>query len=534
VSGSQYFSASALSGNATPSNPGALVLTPTASALQMPAGGYYGLLEISSSALNSPLYVVLVLDLEDPATPPLPDPAPAGAVFSGPAGQPVAAGQTVNINTSSASPVAFQVSVLTADGGNWLIVNPSTGTATGQTPGQISLTVDATQLAAGIYSGEVDISMSGALRSVNVTFIVEPGGSIAVERATTGRAVGAAGSCTPSALALTETGLVNNFAVPAGWPATLIVQLNDDCDNAVSSASVTASFSNGDPPLMLGGTQPGTYSATWQPGAVSAQMAVTIQAQSTTLKPAMVQLIGTINQNQNAPPSIAENGTVNTFNRVPAGALAPGMIVEVYGSGLATAKGNTSELPLPTSFQGTSLVVGPDQAPLYYVSGNQVNVQFDAELTPNQQYPVIAILNGALSVPVMTDISPIQLGVAAQTDGLVIAQHGVGSAYITENSPAKQGEVVVIYLSGMGATNPAVKSGNAAPSSPPYAEVTVAPLVTLNGQAASVQFAGLTPGFVGLYQVNFQVPLNAGTGDQTLVVSQNGVSSNATRLPVSK
>ena len=534
VSGSQYFSASASSGSATPSNPGTLVLTPTASALQMPAGGYYGLLEISSSALNSPLYVVLVLDLANPGTPALPDPSPAGVVFIGPSGQAVATGQIVNINTSSASPVAFQVSVSTADGTNWLTVNPSTGTSTGQTPGEVTLTVDATQLIAGIYSGEADISMSGALRSVNITFIVEPAGSIAAEKAVTGRAVGAAGSCTPSALALTEIGLVNNFAVPAGWPAALTVQLNDDCGNNVPNASVSASFSNGDAPLMLGGTQPGAYSATWQPGTVSAQMAVTVQAQSTTLKPAMAQLIGAINQNQNAPPVISENGTVNTFNRVPAGALAPGMIVEVYGSGLATAKGNTSGLPLPTSFQGSSLIVGPYQAPLYYVSSGQVNVQFDAELTPNQQYPVIAILNGALSVPVMTDISPIQLGVDANPDGLVIAQHGVGSAYITESSPAKQGEVVVIYLSGMGATNPAVKSGSPAPGSPPYAEVTAAPTVTLDGQAASVQFAGLVPGLVGLYQVNFQVPINAGTGDQTLIVSQNGVSSNATRLPVSK
>ena len=208
--------------------------------------------------------------------------------------------------------------------------------------------------------------------------------------------------------------------------------------------------------------------------------------------------------------------------------------MEVYGNGLATAKGQTGMLPLPTSFQGTSLIVGPYQAPLYYVSSGQVNVQFAAELTPNQQYPVIAILNGALSVPVMTDISPIQLGVDANPDGTVIAQHGVGSAYITEASPAKQGEVVVIYLSGMGATNPAVTSGDPAPSTPPYAEVTAAPTVTLDGQTATVQFAGLVPGLVGLYQVNFQVPPNAGTGDQTLIVSQNGVASNATRLPVSK
>lgn len=531
MSGSQYFSLSASTGNASPANPGTLVVQPTASALQLAAGGYYGLLKISSTALNSPLYVVLVLDLADASTPPLPDPSPAGVVFIGPAGQPVSAGQMVNINTSSATPVPYSLSVLTADGGNWLTVNPSTGTATGQSPGQMTLTVDATQLAAGIYSGEVDIAMSGALRSVNVTFIVQPGG--AALNKTAPRAVQQAGSCTPSALALTETSLANNFAIPAGWPAALIVQLNDDCGNTISNGSVSASFSNGDSPLMLGGTEAGTYSTTWQPGVVSSQMTITIQAQSSALKPAMIQLIGSINQNQNPPPVISENGTVNTFNRVPAGALAPGMIVEVYGTGLATAKGQTGGLPLPTSFQGTSLIVGPYQVPLYYVSSNQVNVEFAAELVPNQQYPVIASLNGALSVPVITDIAPIQLGVAANSSGLVIAQHGVGSAYVTEANPAAQGEVVVIYLSGMGTTNPAVKSGEPAPSSPP-AEVTVEPTVTLDGQAAPVQFAGLTPGFVGLYQVNFQVPSNAGTGDLALIVSQNGVSSNATFLPVTK
>ncbi len=263
-------------------------------------------------------------------------------------------------------------------------------------------------------------------------------------------------------------------------------------------------------------------------------MAVTIQAQAAQLKPAMAQLIGGINSNSATPPFLAENGTVNVFNRVPAGALAPGMIVEVYGSGLATTSGNPGVLPLPPSFQGTSLIVGPYQAPLYFVSAGQLDVQFAGELTPNQQYPVIAVLNGALSVPVMTDVSLVQLGVAAQPDGHVIAQHGADSSYVDAAHPAKQGEVLVIYLSGMGPTKPSVKSGDAAPSSEPLARVTNAATVTVEGQAAQVQYAGLTPGFVGLYQVNFKVPSNAGTGDLTLVVSQNGVSSNATRLPVVK
>ncbi len=527
VSGSQFFSATPSSGAATLSSPGTLLLEPTPSALQMPPGGYYGLLKISSTqALNSPLYVVLVLDLESSTTPPLPDPSPAGLVFIATAGKPLATGQLVNINTSSASPAAFQVGVMTADGGSWLTANPVTGTSTGETPGQITVTIDASNLAAGIYSGEVDISMSGELRSVNILVIVLPGGTVAAH------AVPSATSCTPAKLALAETGLVNNFSVPAGWPAALTVQLNDDCGSPVSNAFVTASFSNGDPPLMLRPGQSPTYSATWQPGVVSSQMTVTLLAQAGELQSATAQLIGSINQNSNAPPVLSENGTVNVFDRVPAGALAPGMIIEVYGAGLATAKGNPGVLPLPTSFQGTSLIVGPDQAPLYFVSGGQLDVQVAAELTPNQQYPVIAILNGALSIPVMADISPVQLGVAAQVDGHVIAQHGADSSSVDSNHPAKPGEVLVIYLSGMGPTNPSVKSGAPAPSSEPLARVTIQPTVTVDGQNATVQFAGLSPGFVGLYQVNFQVPSNAKSGDLSLMLTQGGVSSNATKLPV--
>ena len=529
VSGSQYFTASATGGAASRTNPGSLTLTPTASALQNPPGGYYALLEITSAALNSPLYVVLVLDLAPSGTPPLPDPSPAGLTFNATAGAALATGQTISVNTSSTTAVSFQVAVVTAGGGNWLTATPVSGTSTGQTPGQVTVTVDATQLAAGIYSGEVDISMSGALRSVNIIVIVEPPTGAAGREAPR-----ATLNCTPAALAITETALVNNFAIPAGWPAALNIQLNDDCGNPISNGSVSASFSNGDPPLMLRGEQAGSYDATWQPGVVSPQLAVTIQAQAGTLKPALAELTGTINANQNAPPSLAENGTVNTFNRVPAGALSPGMIVEVYGTGLATVMGNTSSLPLPTSFGGTSLIVGPYQAPLYYVSGNQVNVEFAAELVPNQQYPVIAMLNGALSVPVLTDIVPDQLGVAANSDGTVIAQHGANSTYVTANSPAQPGEVLVIYLSGMGPTDPAVKSGTPAPGSPNLAKVTIAPTVSVEGQAANVQFAGLSPGLVGLYQVNFQVPANAGTGQLTLMVSQNGVSSNVTRLYVAK
>ena len=60
----------------------------------------------------------------------------------------------------------------------------------------------------------------------------------------------------------------------------------------------------------------------------------------------------------------------------------------------------------------------------------------------------------------------------------------------------------------------------------------VMPTLTLGGENVPILFAGLTPGLVGLYQVNFQVPSDAANGDLQLVVSQGGMKSNSTVLPV--
>jgi len=146
---------------------------------------------------------------------------------------------------------------------------------------------------------------------------------------------------------------------------------------------------------------------------------------------------------------------------------------------------------------------------------------------------ILVSANGAFTLPDLLDINPFQAGVAAYTDGSgnVIAQHADFS-YVTASSPAKPGEVVIIYLGGMGATNPAVPSGQGAPTAEPLARVVNNPTVTVDGQNTSVAFAGLAPGFVGLYQIDFQVPTNARVGSLALVVSQGGVAGNTTNLIV--
>ncbi len=530
VTGANWLVLSPASGTARTSAPGKLSFSVTPEATQFAPGGYYALVRISDSqSQNSPQYVVAVLDLANSSTLPLPDPSPGGLLFIGVANGAQPASQSIGVNTSSAQAVTLTAAALTSDGVNWLSVSPSLSRSTGQSPARLVVSASTVGLAPGIYIGEVSIAMSGTIRTVTVILIVTPAGSTASPATATTPSA----SCTPSKVALTQTGLVNNFAVPAKWPATLIVQLNDDCGAAILNGSVVASFSNGDPPLTLrGDTQVGTYSVTWQAGAVTPQMVVTVHAESGSLQPATVQLIGTINPN--AAPVLFKNGTVNVFNRVSGGALAPGTIVEVYGTSLASGTATPGVLPLPNIFNGTIVVIGGVQVPLYYLSDGQLDAEIAVDLPANQQHAIVVSANGALTLPDQIDVVPVQLGVAAYTDGHVIAQHGADFSYVTASSPAKPGEVLVIYLSGMGPTNPAVKSGDPAPGAEPLARVTLAPTVMVDGENGDIGFAGLSPGFVGLYQVNFTVPSNAKNGDLNLVLIQNGVTANITKLPVAK
>ncbi len=319
------------SGTATPSQPGDFQLFPSAITASLPAGPQYALVRVTDpQSQSSPQYLAVVLDNEPATSPALPDPTPAGLYFASTTGA-----QSVFVNTSSATPVLFETSAVTADGANWLSVIPATGNASSSNPGQLSVSISPGAVAgSGIYHGSVNIAMSGALRVVNVTMVV-PVGTI---KAAIQPAIASA-SCTPSHLAVTQTGLVNSFSVPAGWPATLIVQLNDDCGNPVSNGSVVASFSNGDPPLTLSGDRnTNFYSSTWQPGATLPAMTITIAAGAPTLPQAVQQFTGAVNQNNTPSPSLLPNGALNIFFDNPTAnaagrALTPGGVIQVYGSG---------------------------------------------------------------------------------------------------------------------------------------------------------------------------------------------------------
>ena len=90
-----------------------------------------------------------------------------------------------------------------------------------------------------------------------------------------------------------------------------------------------------------------------------------------------------------------------------------------------------------------------------------------------------------------------------------------------------------VFATGLGATEPRVPSGQAGPSTEPLAKVVVMPEVRIGNKTARVLFAGLAPGFVGLYQVNVEIPSGVEPGPAVpVVVTQNAVVSNTVTLAI--
>ena len=183
------------------------------------------------------------------------------------------------------------------------------------------------------------------------------------------------------------------------------------------------------------------------------------------------------------------------------------------------------------AINGTYVLVGGNQLPLYYASPGQINAQLPVELPINRPQAVIVANGSSYTLPDNINITAVSPGVAAYAGGAVIAQHADFSL-VNAASPAHPGEVLVMYLVGMGATNPSTPIGQQ--TTGPLEPAVVQPTVMVGSQQAVVSFAGLTPGRIGLYQINFQVPPGTAAGTANITVTQGAVAANVTTLPISQ
>ncbi|MBK5293157.1 MAG: hypothetical protein JJE04_15975 [Acidobacteriia bacterium] len=510
------------SGSVPPGASATIPVTVTPSGLA--PGLFYALIQVSApESRNSPQLFQVSFLVTPPGSPAVGTPTPSGLLFVADAGV-AAPVQPISIFTSSATAVPYQVSNQTVSGGGWLTIERGPGVTSTGAPARLNAAASAASLSPGVYTGEITTIViaqgSAEMRSVNVTFIVRPAAP---------RTIRTTSHCTPARIAATHTGLVSNFVTRTGWPTPLNVRLANDCGDLVTNGQVLLSFSNGDTPLALTSLNNGNYAGTWTPinpaaSSMSVKADVFAEALSTS-----VELIGSVAQIQT--PVLFPNGILNNLHPNLGAPISPGMIVQIFGSGLggAAVQPPLIQGSLPTQFGDVSVIVGGMRAPLYFLSPGQINAQIPFELKAGEQHQVIVRAGRAISTPESVNVASSQPGLLGFPDGRLIAQD-TQFRLIDSANPASRGAVLVIYLTGLGGTNPPVPTGLLTPAI--QASATDPVTVEIDGRPAPVFFAGLTPGFIGLYQVNFEVPPDARLADLPVRVLQNGVPSNQFLLPV--
>jgi len=216
------------------------------------------------------------------------------------------------------------------------------------------------------------------------------------------------------------------------------------------------------------------------------------------------------------PPSVPNNGIVGNAGEVPGKAVSPGQIIEIYGVNMAVGTGSAGTLPLPAVLGAstavtTSVLINRIPAPIFYTSAGQIDVQVPFETPYNLVNPITleVMVNDTISVAAPLKVFPASPGTYAVTSA--------AGALNTSAVPAHVGDVVVVYMTGLGLVSNQPPSGAPAQASP-LAMVSGTVTATVGGKDAPVSFAGLTPGNVGLYQVNLQIPTLT-TGSYPLIVS---------------
>jgi uncharacterized protein (TIGR03437 family) len=233
-------------------------------------------------------------------------------------------------------------------------------------------------------------------------------------------------------------------------------------------------------------------------------------------------------------PTISE--VVNGASLLPS--IADGSWISIIGRNLAvtTRTWRPDEIvngKLPTALDGIGVTVGGLPAPIYYISPTQLNVQ--APVT-GKTGPVPVIVTNAYGVSASgtANIRRNSPGIFVFAQGgnkypaAVILRSDGGADYLGPSGllgpgftmrPARPGEVVELYATGLGPTEPAVAAGYVVFGAAPLVDPIV---VTIGGIRAPVSFAGITS--PGLYQINVTMP-DLPSGEQPLLINVNGALS---------
>jgi uncharacterized protein (TIGR03437 family) len=228
-------------------------------------------------------------------------------------------------------------------------------------------------------------------------------------------------------------------------------------------------------------------------------------------------------------PAISANGVVNAASNTRG--VAAGSYVSIYGSALADAVQVERTPYLPVTLSSVSVTFDADgislPGKLHFVSPGQVNAQVPWEFAGKGSVKVKVWMDYLPSNVVTVPLAEYAPGFFENGD-LVAAQDFPSYNLITRAQPARRGGAVILYVNGLGPVVDTPPSGEQSALTATRAT----PTVTVGGRPARIDFSGLTPGAIGLYQINATLAADTPVGDQQIIVTIGGASSKGLVLPV--
>ncbi len=241
-------------------------------------------------------------------------------------------------------------------------------------------------------------------------------------------------------------------------------------------------------------------------------------------------------------PTVVDGGVINGASFAKGQPVSPGGLVSIFGTGLVSKLAEADTIPLSSSLGGVTVTFADlPPAPLLAVipgvagqSDDQINVQLPWEIgSGTGVVNVMVTTSKGTSAPVAVSFAPSMPGVFSASAGgqlYAIAVNSSDSSLAwpqglasSPSHPAKAGDILIIYATGLGAVDHTPKDGGI----PSELATTVArPSVLFGGVAGDVQFSGLAPQFVGVNQLNVQVPEGVKSGSAVpLQIKVNGFTT---------
>jgi len=478
-------------------------------------GNYFGLVEVrAGGAANTPQVVTIFLEV-------LPRGSDPGAALTGnqlsftaTAGAGSPGSQDIFVYNVAAAAKSYR-SGGAIDTGR-LEILPGDGALDPQKPSRIVVQPVLENTPPGEYKGSVTLQFSdGRVREVALRLVVREAAGVTLRSLTHGPAY-AGENCVPGQLLPALRTLPNGFAVSAGWPVGLQVEVKDDCGNPINDGTVAVSFSNGDPELGLTSLNNGRWDGTWQtnPRELSD---VLLQIEAVLPERGLrgtTQVRGGLRSLQQAP-TVPDNGIVSAAVSIAHQPLAPGSLVSLYGERLSEGRASPDSLPLPNTLAGTIVLIGGRPMPLLFASDGQVNAMVPYDLNINTRHQIVVRRGPTYARPVAVNVAAAQPEIFRLngTQGHIYRFDAGRLILADAANPVRAGDVIVVFCGGLGAVNPLVAAGEAAPGAEPLARTVNPVRLTIRGVEAATSYTGLAPGFSGLYQINAAVPSGVTSGD---------------------